>query len=81
MDFTESERDREENQLETNISHQQTITELAKVCQIKPEEEMSREWRRQSGDVHTGLILTDVSSVPTKHTGKRKCSPHMLWVH
>lgn len=43
MDFTESERVREENQLETSVSCQQTITELAKVCQIKPEEEMSRE--------------------------------------
>lgn len=36
--LTESQRDREENQLETNVSHQQSITELVKVCQVKPEE-------------------------------------------
>lgn len=73
-----TQRETEENQLETNMSCQQTITELAKVCQIKPEEEMSREWRQQCGDIDTGLILTDVSSVPTKHTGKGKRSvPHL----
>lgn len=65
-DFAESERNGEENQLETNVSCQQTITELA---------------REQCGDVHTGVLLTDVSSVPTKHTGKGKCSvPHLTCV-
>lgn len=79
MEFTESGRDREENQLETKVSRQQTITELAKVCQIKSEEEMSREWWQQCGNVHTGLFLRDVNSVPTKHTGKGKCSvPHLM---
>lgn len=44
MCLTESQRDREENQLESNVSHQQSITELVKVCHVKPEEEMNREW-------------------------------------
>lgn len=78
MDLTESQRNTEDNQLKTNVSHQQTLTELGKVCQIKPEEQMSKDWRQQCGALCTGQMLADVRSVPAENAGKGKCSvPHV----
>lgn len=75
--LTESQRNREDNQLEINVSHQHMQTELGTGCQIKPEEEMSKDRRQQYGAVYTGQMLTDVRSVPAENAGKGKCSaPH-----